>query len=272
MEIVVPETKATDFKQIFDTIREVPIEETNLDINSEGISLQTMDSTHVSVVSLVIDKTYFEKYICQKPLALGVNLVILTKLLKSVSKQDTITLATESNSEYLVLSLKNKVRQQTFHIPLFDLNLENLKIPSQNYALIYSVNSQEFSRILNDVSLVEGKEITLKMGMAQITISSKGDLGKTDITMSGVKIEPDKISSIKIEPNCWLIKDTDEDKIQANFNLDFLKNISKAKQFTRNNVLISFQKDFPLAINYQFDTGCHLILHLAPKLEDDSIN
>lgn len=60
-------------KKVLDALKDL-ITEASWDVSSHGISLQSMDSSHVSLVQLTLRKDGFEEYRCDRNLAMGVNL------------------------------------------------------------------------------------------------------------------------------------------------------------------------------------------------------
>ena len=60
-------------KKIIESVKEL-VSEATLDCCESGISLQAMDSSHVSLVSLLLRSDGFETYRCDRNLSLGLNL------------------------------------------------------------------------------------------------------------------------------------------------------------------------------------------------------
>jgi proliferating cell nuclear antigen PCNA len=56
--------------QVIDAIKDL-IEDANFDCNSTGFSLQAMDSSHVSLVSLSLRSDGFEHYRCDRNVSMG---------------------------------------------------------------------------------------------------------------------------------------------------------------------------------------------------------
>ena len=72
------------------------VNEENLEATSNGLSLQAMDSTHISLVSLNMKE---EEYRCDKNTVLGLNLLDFGKVLKLIKPNDAMTIwANEENS------------------------------------------------------------------------------------------------------------------------------------------------------------------------------
>ena len=60
-------------KKVLEAIKEV-VAEGNWDCSSTGISLQGMDSSHVSLVSLEMNADGFDPFRCDRNLTLGINM------------------------------------------------------------------------------------------------------------------------------------------------------------------------------------------------------
>ena len=81
------------------------VNEVNLEATSNGLSLQAMDSTHIS---LNMKKEGFEEYRCDKITVLGLNLLDFGKVSKLIKPNDVMTIwANEENS---FLTIKNIIK------------------------------------------------------------------------------------------------------------------------------------------------------------------
>ena len=286
MEFVIVKKRAQAFKQMLETIKDLSVTDTNISFSENGLIIKSMDVAHVSVIILDIEKSYFSNYNCTTPIVLGVNLNILTKLLKSISKLDTLVFLKHPAKDTLNISISNETRTQHFEIPLFEFISDELNIPNIDYKLVYRLDTDQFSNILSDISLVEGRDITITMGNKHIQLRSEGDIGKTNIRIDaepfikegeankdkdGKDDKDDKDNKDDKDKDkiakCSIIKDGIQ--ISSSFSLEHLKNVSKAKQFSRSGVLISLTDDFPLSICYPFGPNSHLRLYLAPKIPDN---
>jgi proliferating cell nuclear antigen PCNA len=63
-------TKAEIMKKVMDSLKDL-IKEAVWDVNGESLSLQSMDSSHVSLVMVTLMSEGFESFRCDKNLALG---------------------------------------------------------------------------------------------------------------------------------------------------------------------------------------------------------
>ena len=67
------------FKKIVESIKDL-VQDTNLECATAGITLQAMDSSHVSLVSLLLNSEGFDYYRCDRNISLGLNLVNVAKI------------------------------------------------------------------------------------------------------------------------------------------------------------------------------------------------
>jgi proliferating cell nuclear antigen len=80
--------------------------------NLLGLSLQAMDSAHVSLVSLQLNESGFENYRCDKAITLGINLVDFSKILKMAQNDDVVTLKADDDNSFLNIIFDNKSKKK----------------------------------------------------------------------------------------------------------------------------------------------------------------
>jgi len=140
-------------KKIIDSIKDL-VSEVNIEANPSGLSLQAMDSAHVSLVSLQLNETGFENYRCDKPITLGINLNDLSKILKISQNDDIITLKSDELNSYLTILFENKKTEKSaeFQLNLLSLESESLGIPDTEYPTSIKMSSSEFVRLCKDLT------------------------------------------------------------------------------------------------------------------------
>ena len=88
----------TILKRIVDAIKDL-VQDVNLDISTSGISLQAMDSSHVALVQMHLDRAGFSTYNIDKNLTIGLSIQNLSKVMKLVNSNDSITLRCDAGDE-----------------------------------------------------------------------------------------------------------------------------------------------------------------------------
>ena len=76
--------QAAILKKIMDAIKDL-VNEASWDCSAAGMSLQAMDTSHVSLVAVNMRSEGFEKYRCDRNVTLGMNLNRLVECLLRVN-------------------------------------------------------------------------------------------------------------------------------------------------------------------------------------------
>jgi proliferating cell nuclear antigen len=98
--------QASLLKKILEAVKDL-VTDANFDCSSSGIALQAMDSSHVSLVSLLLRADGFEHYRCDKSLALGINLNSFAKILKCSGNDDIVTLKAEDSADTITFMFES---------------------------------------------------------------------------------------------------------------------------------------------------------------------
>lgn len=93
-------------KKIVEAVREL-VSNANLDCSPSGISMQAMDSSHVSLCALKIRDDGFDHYRCDRSLSLGLSMANISKILKCAGNNDTVTLKAEDTADTLTIMFES---------------------------------------------------------------------------------------------------------------------------------------------------------------------
>lgn len=85
-------------RQVLEATKEL-ITEANFEVSAAGLSLQAMDSSHVSLVALSLRADGFEHYRADRSFSMGMNLNNMAKMLKCCAKDDSVTIKAEEGSD-----------------------------------------------------------------------------------------------------------------------------------------------------------------------------
>lgn len=94
-------THGSLLKKVLEAVKDL-VTDANFDCSATGIALQAMDSSHVSLVALLLQAEGFDPYRCDRSISLGINLVSMSKILKCSENNDIITLKAEDAGEDVV--------------------------------------------------------------------------------------------------------------------------------------------------------------------------
>lgn len=94
------------FKQIIESIKDL-VTDGNVECSQDELSLQCMDSSHVSLVAMSLTSSAFDHFRCDRTLSLGFNSKNMSSILKMMGKDDTLIMKAEDNGDTLTMMFEN---------------------------------------------------------------------------------------------------------------------------------------------------------------------
>jgi proliferating cell nuclear antigen len=242
--------------QVVDAIKDL-VQDCNFDCNDSGIALQAMDNSHVALVSMMLKAESFSPFRCDRNIALGVNLTSLTKVLRAAQNEDILTLKAEDAPDVLNLIFESSEsdRISEYDLKLMDIDQEHLGIPDTEYAATVTMPSNEFKRIVTDLSAMS-ESVTIEATKDGIKFSSQGDIGNGSVTLRQQSNVEKPAESIDIELT---------EPVSLTFSLKYLVNFCKASALS-NTVKICLSNEVPLLVEYSLAGSSYLRFYLAPKV------
>lgn len=229
------------FKQLIDALKEILID-VNLEFDETGMRIVALDNTHIVLVHLKLDATKFEKYFCEKKLYVGINMLKLHMLIKTISNNDVLTLFVErEDPNRLGITIENDQKnvKTTYKLSMLDINVVNINIPAQDFQTIITMPSIQFQKIVRDMhNLTDFMEIR-NVGN-QLCFSCKGEFA-TQETILGTDNNPG-LNIVKTNTKS-------HDIIQGVFSLKYLAMFTKCTNLS-NTCDLHLRSDFPLVLRY----------------------
>ncbi|EHA26363.1 Hypothetical protein ASPNIDRAFT_206156, partial [Aspergillus niger ATCC 1015] len=247
--------QASLLKRVVDAIKDL-VQDCNFDCNDSGISLQAMDNSHVALVSMMLKAEGFSPYRCDRNIALGINLLSLTKVLRAAQNEDILTLKAEDSPDAVNLMFESAEtdRLSEYDIKLMDIDQEHLAIPETEYAATVEMPAAEFQRICRDLNALS-ESVVIEATKEGVKFSCQGDIGSGSVTVrqhTNVENPAQNVSISLTEP------------VALTFSLKYLVNFCKATNLS-NKVTLCLSQEVPLLVEYGLGSG-HLRFYLAPKV------
>ena len=250
--------QASAFRILIEALKEI-LTDANFECDETGIKMIAMDSSRTVLVHLKLNADKFESYICKEKRVLGISMINLFRIIKTMNNNDTFTLFLEREKDS-VLGIKTENSQKnttsTFHLNLMDLDVDNIQIPSVEFESVITMPSTDFQKIIRDMHNYADL-IDIKSVEDHLIFSCKGDfcsqetiIGETDDGMNFAKNKkPDEI-------------------IQGEFALKHLVLFGKCTNLC-NSIQMFLKNDYPLVIKYTVASLGEIKLCLAPSCNDE---
>ncbi|SRR3989338_2519977 len=225
------------------------VNEARFKISKDCVELVAMDPANVAMVIFKLLSSSFAEYSLKEDAEIAINLSNLKQVLRRAKSNDSITLELSGNK--LVVQLRsNTVR--TFNLPIIELEEKEQKIPKLEFPVTITMPCGPFNEAVEDASIV-AESMVLQAEDKKFELSAEGDL-------SQVHIEIPESADTKISAG--------SDKIRAKYSIEYLKKMIGGSKLS-NTVSISFNKDYPLKLEYKEVDKVMLSFILAPRVEND---
>ncbi|CAG0917833.1 unnamed protein product [Notodromas monacha] len=252
-------TQGSLLKKVMEAIREL-LNEASFDCSENGIQLQAMDNSHVSLVSLNMGSEGFDKFRCDRNLTMGMNLASLSKILKCASNSDAITLKAQDDPDTVTFTFEseNNERVSDYSMKLINLDQEHLGIPDTEYSCVVKMPSADFARICKDLSQF-GDCITISCTKEGIKFSVAGDIGTGNVKLAQTANVDKESEAVTVEM---------QEPVSLTFACRYLNHFTKATPLSEQ-VQLSLSADVPLVVEYKIGEFGHIRYYLAPKIDED---
>jgi proliferating cell nuclear antigen len=251
--------QAALLKKVVDAMKDL-CKDVNFDCSEKGLQVQSMDSSHVALVSLLLRESAFSDFKCDRPASLGMNVDSLGKILKMCGPSDSLKLRWATDADVVGFQCESGEddRVADFELKLMQIESEHMEIPEQHYKVVAKLPSAEFQKICRDLKEF-GETMQVKASKEGITFSVQGDMGAGNVMLKPREAEKpeEKVSLTVHEP------------VAATFALRYLVNFAKAAPLC-GTVELGLGPDAPLLVRYNLenaDNG-HMQFYLAPKIDE----
>jgi proliferating cell nuclear antigen len=246
------------FKQLIEAIKDL-VQDANIDCSEDELSIQAMDSSHVSLVQVNLQSTAFDHYRCDRAISLGFNSANMSKILKCAGNDDSITLKAEDSADSLTLMFESQGQERIadFELKLMDIDAEPLGIPDTTYKTTILLPSGEFQRIIRDLQVL-GDTCVISCTKEGVRFSVQGDLGTGNVLLKANAGEKES-DNVIIDM---------EEPVELTFALRYLNFFTKATTLG-GTVILSMSPDVPIVVEYPIGDAGHIKFYLAPKIDED---
>lgn len=277
MKILHIETEHTGpFKVLFEVLKEMMIEaniecysskeagtcdsEVKKDVNC--LKINAVDISGMVLINLKLDGENFSKFVCKKnKLLLGVNLGCFYKLIKSMGKNDILSLDVDhDNRNYLNIKIDSpdEKKDTELKMKLMDLEDSKISIPDIQFPAIITMDSAEFNKLCREMNNI-AEYVEIQCLSDKIIFTCKGEYAdrKTTYRTPGKDVGEDENVLVNIQHS-----GKTNQIIQGIFELKNLVMFSKCASLC-SDIEIYIKNDYPLVIRYSVATLGRIFLCLA---------
>lgn len=246
--------QAAAFRTLIEALKEI-LAEANLEFDSTGVKIMTMDETHTILVSLKLYADRFNEFYCSGKHILGINMMYLFKLIKTMGNDDSLTLyLPASNPNKLGIRMENATKSTTtnYFLKIFDTNVDEIQIPSLSFTSVIHMPSTDFQKVCRDMNgLGDGEKVEITSSGNDLMFKCLGDFAEQETVIS-------ENTSMKVQRT----SKTNE-IVQGIFQLKHLVLFTKCTNLCPS-IEMYLKNDYPLIIRYTVANLGEIKLVLAP--------
>lgn len=247
------------FRTLMTALKDILLE-TNIYLSPEGMKIVNMDKSHTILVHLFLSAEKFEFYECKKDkIIIGVNMFHLFKLINSIDNGDALTIYIENSDYYdgivshLALKFENgNIKQcKTQKLKLIEPENDELEYPDVKFSSIINLKSNDFQKIIRDLSCISEK-VEIKSVGNELIFKCKGQFAEAEIHRGEIN-----------ESMSFISKQDSSKIIQGEFSLKNLGYFIKCTNLCPQ-IEMYLENDLPLVVKYDVASLGSILLCLVP--------
>lgn len=251
-------TKQTGaFRILVEALKEI-LTEANFVFDESGIKLMAMDSNKTILIHMKLPSENFEFYNCSQKVNVGVNMLNLFKLIKTMTNSEDLTLFVEKNNENklgIIMEDTEKKVKTTYYMNLLDIPDENIEAGDVEFDTQLTLPSGDFQKIIRDMINI-GENIEIQCIGTQLSLCCEGDFASQKTILLPTSDEEKGLKYEQTSPP--------ETPIQGEFSLKYLMLFTKCTNLC-NQINLYIKNDYPLIIKYEVASLGSIKLCLAPN-------
>jgi proliferating cell nuclear antigen len=254
-------SKASTLKKIVDALKDFTTD-INFECTATGIHINTMDSSNVAFICMMLDADGFDSYRCDEPQLVGLNMDVLCKVVKCGWNTDKLTLKlNKKNPDFIDIIFTSENRNSKYRIRLLDLTSTALDIPKFSYSCVIEMNSTYFKQQCINLKIM-GDFVCISSKGNDVIFNIRGDTGKVKTTLK---------TTGKKDDDFYTLIDLKKE-FDLSLSLVYLLKFTKATNLS-NLVKMYLQTDTPMKMVYEIEDDNRRIgyVHyfLAPTINNE---
>ena len=236
------------FKKIVDAVKDL-VKDTSIEFSSAGMVLNAMDSSHVTLVHMILNQSLSDFFYCDEVISLNTD--TLFKILKTCDNDAEICCENVENKLHILAS--GKGRQMSFSQNLLDLESDTLMVPeNMDFPCKIEFPCSEFQKICRDLrEFGDDVRMTVSPTCLKLYTASIGEHIEVDYSNSNT------------------IKISSEASLEMSYSLKYLSFFCKACPLS-DVVYLFIGIDQPMLVKFPISEDEHLSFYLAPKVDESS--
>ena len=226
------------------------VTDVRINFSKQGMEIVAMDPANVAMIIFKLLSSSFIEYELEEDKVVGISLDNLKQVLRRAQSSDSLVLELERDNQLKLSLIGGNTR--VFHLSLLSLEEDEQKVPNLSFPVKIKASSSFLDSAIEDVGIV-AESVAFSLDPEKLVISSEGNITKAKVELGKDRVE---ISS-DVSSN-----------VLSKYSYEYLKKMVKGSKLA-SDVVIQFNKDYPLKLDYVVKDRLSLSFILAPRVQND---
>lgn len=266
--------QAGAIKTLVEALKDL-LTDTRIDFDITGMKIVAMDNAHIVLVHLKLDANRFEHFYCSQKFSIGVNMLNLHKLVKTINSNDVLMMFVDRDDpNHLGIKIENSEKKSytTYRLDLLDLDNQRINGDPLEFPSIITMPSSDFQKICRDMNNI-AEFVEIKNFSNKLVFSCRGEFCSQETVLSDenpqqIQNNPDSDATESQSSSASKKKKT---IIQGIFSLKYLVMFTKCTNLC-SIVSIHLRSNYPLIVKYDVASLGELKLALAPHHDSSALS
>jgi proliferating cell nuclear antigen len=242
---IIRTVQSAPIRTLIEALKEM-LTDCNIEIDKKGIRIQEVTRSCAVLVHLELNADSFgwDKYYVREPKTLGISMINLFKIIKTMSPNDTLTLYMENNENKLGIDIHSgeKNQKKSYKLNLMYLPNQKAEILPLKYDRILTWVSSDFQKTCRDMQSLDFKTVDIQSANGQLIIK-----GESQVVSQETIIGDNSGNGGSMSYNS---NNNPDEVVQGRFNLEYLVQFTKCSSLSQN-VELYLQNNSPLIVRYK---------------------
>lgn len=254
MAMEIRTVQSVPIKILVEALKEL-ITDTTIEVNESGLRIVCMDTPHTALVHVNLEADKFEYFYCPKKVCIGVNMLNLQKLIKTINNNDALTFFIEENNpNFMGIRIENETAKTQYKLNLLDLDVSQISADATMMTTVVTMPSSEFQKICRDMNNI-ADDMEIKNIGNTLIFSCEGDFCSQETVLTNNETGLHRIINSSTNPS---------EIVQGVFPIKYLVLFTKCTNLC-NVCEIYMKNDYPLIVRYSIASLGEIKLCLAPR-------
>lgn len=251
-----PGGKIGILKKILESISEI-VDHVEIKTKEHGLEMQVMDSMHVVLIDVLLDKALFDKYRCDRDITLGIKIKSFLTILKDISfsPDSVLHISCDDSPNKMSILYKQPNYKLNWDLSLYSFDTEVFSIPQMEYTTEVKMSTQQFQVIPKLVGIF-GEFISIDTSKDMIIFKQVGDTTSASMTLTNKN--EDEASEVEVNVSI---------PIKREISMKYINTISKVVPLC-SSVKIFMGEESPIFFDLSIHDLGHMRYYIAPKVEN----